>query len=247
MQNAHTYFRLVPAGGYRLIGTGSFSRVSSGLDSFSENVIVRGDLERLHTLFPVGDTHPAARTATNKKYVDFWVSEVTGGRLQPAWAETVCTATIKYEGVLDIAARPIREEWGILNDQRYFAALAGPSSPLTAIPGKPTNVNNISVTQMVPAYKRDYVSKTNPAIPAVNLLAGTNAGSMVNPVGFSPPDVPNALTWLVAAEATYNFPWGWTLANRTSQRLLLSGGTPTPVYVVSELWTYKPARTTLNT
>jgi len=247
MQNAHTYFRLVPTNGYRLIGTGSFSRISSGLDSFSENVIVRGDLERLHTLFPVGDTHPASRTPTNKKYVDFWVSEVTGGRLVPAWAETVCTATIKYEGVLDIAARPIREEWGILNDQRFFPALAGPSTPLSDIPGKPATINNISVTQMVPAYKRDYVSKANPDIPAVNLLPGTNAGSMVNPVGFSPPTVPNALTWLANTQATYNFPWGWTLANRTSQRLLLSGGTPTPVYVVSELWTYKPAKTTLNT
>ena len=246
MQNAHTYFRLVPTNGYRLIGTGGFSRVSSGLDSFSENVIVRGDLERLHALFPVGDTHPASRTPTNKKYVDFWVSEVTGGRLVPAWAETVCTATIKYEGVLDIATRPIREEWGILNDQRYFPKSGG-SPTLTSIPGRPAAVLNINVTQMVAAYKRDYVSKTNPAIPSVNLIAGASAGSMVNPVGFSPPTVPDALTWLIDAEATYNFPWGWTLANRTSQRLLLSGGTPTPVYVVSELWTYKPARTTLNT
>lgn len=241
MQNVIHYIRLVETGGYRFIGTSGFQRTMQGLDSFSEKVLVRGDFKKLDALFLPGTAHP-----NSAAFPDFFVNGISGGQIIPANNETMCIASIEYQGIMNMAKRPIMEEYGVYIIGKYFAASGG--SPTFTVPSalRDTGVVNFDFQQMVPSYRRTYVATTAPTYPIFN----ESTGAYNKPAGFAPPTPPVAISWVIASQATGNVPNDWCLSNRSVQQTRLAGvngaaGALVKIFNVSEEWLWRPKTSTV--
>lgn len=232
------YVRLVEKNSYRFIGTSGFSRTLTGLDSFSEKVICRGNFAKLDSLFLPGTAHP-----DGTQFPNFYVNGISGGQIIPANGETICQASVEYQGIMNVAKRPVMEEYGVYVLGKYFA-----SSTFT-LPSalRDAGVINFDVQQMVPSYRRTYVSITEPKYPILN----EETGDFTKPTGFMPPTPPANISWIVASQATGNFPNGWCLVNRSTQQTRLAGvpansaGVLVPIFNVSEEWLWRPKTSTV--
>ena len=236
MQNVIHYIRGVEANGYRFIGTSGFNRNAQGLDSFSEKVLVRGNFAKLDALFLPGTAHPNSAT-----FPSFYVTAISGGQIIPANNETMCIASVEYQGIMNVAKRTIMEEYGLYVNGKYwsgedaFNTFSGPSY-------KPAGVTKVDVQQIVPSYRRTYVTTTAPAYP--NVVTGT--GIMDKPSGFVPPNIPAEISWLATANKICSYPAGWCLVNRATQQTRLpaapngTAGALIGIFNVSEEWHYRP-------
>mgnify|MGYP000399700140 FL=1 len=147
---------------------------------------------------------------------------------------------------MNVAKRPIMEEYGVYVLGKYFAASGGSATFTLPSALKDAGVVNFDVQQMVPSYRRTYASTTAPAYPILN----ESTGAYNKPSGFSPPAPPTAISWVVASQATGNFPNDWCLTNRSTQQTRLAGtngsaGALVPLFTVSEEWLWRPKTSTV--
>lgn len=231
MQAVHDYWRGVSVGGYRFIRSEAPGR-GAALQTFSEGVIWRGPALLIHTLFPRGKAHPS--------YLNFYAGDIAPGVRIPSHGREAYQSTISFKGVLEPAKAPVFEEVGWFLNGKFFPKLEGGGPSMSNVPGRPAAVTNIQINQPVKAYNRKYITNIAPADHTID-----GSGVMSKPLNFVPPSTPAALTWLTDANAVYNFPNGWYLANANYLQERLSDGTGIPLWEVSEQWLHAPVRSTI--
>ena len=252
MQNVIHYIRGVEANGYRFIGTSGFNRNAQGLDSFSEKVLVRGNFAKLDALFLPGTAHPNSAT-----FPSFYVTAISGGQIIPANNETMCIASVEYQGIMNVAKRTVSEEYGVYVNGKYWDGTSGNAFYKPAY--MPSYITKVDVQQIIPSYRRAYVTtaaQTTAKGPEYPILvgsggggagtAGTTTGIMTKPSNFVPPDIPADIAWLARENQIGNYPYGWCLVNRSTQQTRLpaatngTAGALIGIFNVSEEWHHRP-------
>lgn len=229
MLAVHGYFNGIGVGTARVIGRGGKLSVQ-GRDHVTDEIFCRGNLKKIHELFPWGEHHPLTAS-----YPDFYVFDIGGYQEMPANGETVSTAQIEYEGVLDVTTRPHTIKELLFYDEQFWPANELTNAPtLTGVPGRPSYIGNIKVKTFKIAFERRYTTKTLPSPLTFN-----GNGTLGLPADLVTPTLPAfPYAWATLNQLVYNWPNGWVLAHRNTDFLRLSNGVAVPIYDVSESWIY---------